>query len=271
MPFVTVPAGVRLHYRDTGRAHRSLPMLFVHGWCSSLGDWAPQARAFSRRHRVVRIDLRGHGASEAPRGGYRLRTFASDVEAVARQLDLDRALLVGHSMGGGVVLELARLAPALAAGVVMVDGIVGRGRPARELDDHPAIRSPRRRWVRCRDREALSRLLPPLGLRGARRAGGRLGDQDSAARGAREHPRHLPRRRAGGRQARSGAGALHCGLEQPARRGSDPPARTDGRLRAGSGLRALRAARGAGSDQRDAPELHEGALSQPEGVRCSSR
>ncbi len=141
MPFVTVPAGVRLHYRDTDRAHRSLPMLFVHGWCSSLGDWAPQARAFSRRHRVVRIDLRGHGASEAPRGGYRLRTFASDVEAVARQLDLDRALLVGHSMGGGVVLELARLAPALAAGVVMVDGIVGRGRPARELDDHPAIRS----------------------------------------------------------------------------------------------------------------------------------
>ena len=140
MPFVTVPGGVRLHYRDQGRSHRSLPMLFVHGWCSSLGDWGPQARAFSRRHRVVRVDLRGHGASDAPRGGYRLRTFASDVEAVARRLGLERALLVGHSMGGGVVLELARRAPALAAGVVMVDGIAGSGRPARELDDHPAVR-----------------------------------------------------------------------------------------------------------------------------------
>lgn len=139
MPFVTVPGGVRLHYRAAGPAHGPLPMLFVHGWCSNLRDWEPQARAFSRRHRVVRVDLRGHGASDAPRGGYRLRTFASDVEAVAGQLGIGRALLVGHSLGGGVVLELARRAPALAAGVVMVDGIVGRGRPGGEVRRHPAV------------------------------------------------------------------------------------------------------------------------------------
>lgn len=139
MPFLTVRGGVRLHYREGGRAHATLPILFVHGWCSSLRDWQPQARALSRRHPVVRVDLRGHGASEAPRGGYRLREFAADVEAMALALGLERALLVGHSMGGGVVLELARRAPALAAGVVMVDGITGRGRPARELEAHPAI------------------------------------------------------------------------------------------------------------------------------------
>ena len=139
MPFVTVPGGVRLHYRAAGNANGSLPMLFVHGWCSNLRDWEPQARAFSRHHRVVRVDLRGHGASDAPRGGYRLRTFASDVEAVARQLGVGRAVLVGHSMGGGVVLELARRAPELASGVVMVDGIVGRGRPGGEVRLHPAV------------------------------------------------------------------------------------------------------------------------------------
>lgn len=139
MPFVTASGGVRLHYRDSGKARDSLPMIFVHGWCSNLRDWEPQARSFSRRHRVVRIDLRGHGASEAPRGGYRLRTFAADVEAVASRLAVGRALLVGHSMGGGVVLELARRAPELAAGVVMVDGILGRGRPGGELRDHPAV------------------------------------------------------------------------------------------------------------------------------------
>lgn len=132
---------MRLHYREAGRARSraALPLLFVHGWCSSLRDWEPQARAFSRRHRVVRVDLRGHGASDAPPTGYRLRDFAADVEALAKSLRLRRALLVGHSMGGGVVLELARRAPDLTAGVVMLDGITGSGRPARELDGHPGI------------------------------------------------------------------------------------------------------------------------------------
>ncbi len=140
---MTTPGGVRIHYREARRSRSgsALPLLFVHGWCGSLHDWEPQARAFSRRHPVLRVDLRGHGASDAPPAGYRLRDFAADVEAVARALRLRRALLVGHSMGGGVVLELARRAPSLAAGVVMIDGITGHGLPAREVEAHPSLTS----------------------------------------------------------------------------------------------------------------------------------
>ncbi|MYH41080.1 MAG: alpha/beta hydrolase [Chloroflexi bacterium] len=137
---LTTPAGARLRYRDEGAGDDAL--LLIHGWCSSGRAWERTARAFARRFRVVRVDLRGHGASRAPeRAGYRWDDFAEDVQAVVGRLALARIVAVGHSMGSPVALELAARLPGAVAGVVAVDGLSGLGLTAERAATHPWIRA----------------------------------------------------------------------------------------------------------------------------------
>jgi 3-oxoadipate enol-lactonase len=77
MPFYEAADGTWLHYTDSrGRAR---PLLLIHGWCGRLEHWEPQARSLRRDHRVIRVDLRGHGRSEAPQTRYDREEFAHDV------------------------------------------------------------------------------------------------------------------------------------------------------------------------------------------------
>ncbi|MGH9797783.1 MAG: alpha/beta fold hydrolase, partial [Candidatus Polarisedimenticolia bacterium] len=114
--------GVTIHYRTTGQG--SPPLLFVHGWSCDGGIWDRQVETFSRRHRVITIDLAGHGRSEAGRSRYTVPAWAEDVRAVALHLDLNGLVLVGHSLGGYVAVESARLMPERIAAVVPVDSIL---------------------------------------------------------------------------------------------------------------------------------------------------
>jgi pimeloyl-ACP methyl ester carboxylesterase len=144
MPYFTTDDGTRLHYRVAGKGRPTL--LFIHGWCSNLEHWEPQARAFTRRHRVVRVDLRGHGRSDAPAKGYTIRGFADDVAALARSLRVRSAVVVGHSMGGRVALELARRHRERFRALVLVDtplvlapaAVAGQFVEALEGPDYPA-------------------------------------------------------------------------------------------------------------------------------------
>ncbi len=95
-------------------------MLFLHGWCCDRGFFAPQAGHFSAAHRVVSVDLPGHGESAAP-ATYTIEAFAKEVAALARRLGLRRSVAVGHSMGAMVALALTQRAPELIGEVVMVD------------------------------------------------------------------------------------------------------------------------------------------------------
>jgi pimeloyl-[acyl-carrier protein] methyl ester esterase len=88
-----------LHYEDQGSGP---PLLVLHGWSRSGADFAALAERLSPRHRVVRLDLRGHGAS-AP-GPFTLPDLAGDVAALAETLDLRGALLLGWSLGAQVAL-----------------------------------------------------------------------------------------------------------------------------------------------------------------------
>lgn len=113
---------VRLFYTDSGAGDP--PLLFVHGWCCDHSFWRRQLPAFRRRHRVVAVDLRGHGRSSKPRQEYTIDLFCRDLEWLIGQLGLRRPVVVGHSMGGVIALHLgARRRRALAA-VVMVDSPV---------------------------------------------------------------------------------------------------------------------------------------------------
>ena len=113
--------GVRLWYEETGSGDP--PILFAHGWCCDHTYFEPQIEHFEERHRVVAVDLRGHGQSDKPEQEYTIRTFAHDVVWISEQLGLAKVVLVGHSMGAGAALEAAAQRPDLIAAAVLVDPI----------------------------------------------------------------------------------------------------------------------------------------------------
>ena len=111
--------GLRLAVDDVGSGEP--PLLFVHPWSGDHTFFEPQVAYFSRRHRVVSVDLRGHGASDAPLGDYSMETFAGDLAWIVRTLDLDRPVVVGHSKGGVIALALGALHPESVRALVLLD------------------------------------------------------------------------------------------------------------------------------------------------------
>ena len=111
--------GTKLAYEDRGAGGPSF--VFVHGWTCDRTFFAPQAAHFGRLHRVVSVDLRGHGESDAPRGPYPISAYADDVAHLIDRLELGKVVAVGHSMGGSAVLQLAAAYPERVAAIVMVD------------------------------------------------------------------------------------------------------------------------------------------------------
>lgn len=115
----TAPDGVPIAYTVSGSGSPAL--VFIHGWMCDQTYWSGQVEAFAPRHTVVTLDLGGHGRSGMDRPGWPLMAFGTDVAAVVDALGLDEVILVGHSMGGPVALEAARLMPDKVIGVVGVD------------------------------------------------------------------------------------------------------------------------------------------------------
>lgn len=114
--------GVTLAYDDVGRG--TSPLVFIHGVACHRGFWAPQRRHFARRHRVVALDLRGHGESDAPEQAYTIAGLADDVAWICGELDLHRPVLIGHSLGGLVALELAASHRYEVAAIVLIDSVL---------------------------------------------------------------------------------------------------------------------------------------------------
>ena len=91
--------GVALFYEEAGFGEP--PMLLVHGLACDHTHFTPQLEHFSGDHRVVAVDLRGHGQSDAPRQEYTIEGFADDLAWVCARLGLENPIVVGHSLGGG--------------------------------------------------------------------------------------------------------------------------------------------------------------------------
>jgi len=97
---MTTSDDVRLVYDDEGEG---LPFVLLHGYGCRRGHWEYQREALlAAGHRVVALDLRGHGASEKPKHGQTLSRLGQDVRELLEALDLDNVTLVGHSMGVSV-------------------------------------------------------------------------------------------------------------------------------------------------------------------------
>jgi pimeloyl-ACP methyl ester carboxylesterase len=113
---------IRLAYVEDGLG--SPPLVFIHGGLSSHHAFEPQLDHFSRTHRVLAPDLRGHGRSAIPDGPYSIETLADDVAVVCLNAGVADAVVVGHSLGGLVGLELARRHGNLVRALVLVESPV---------------------------------------------------------------------------------------------------------------------------------------------------
>ncbi|MGQ4877711.1 alpha/beta fold hydrolase [Billgrantia sp. LNSP4103-1] len=111
--------GVPIAYEVQGSGEPTL--VFIHGWSCDGRYWRGQVPHFSQEHRVVTIDLAGHGHSGLEREHFTMPAFGEDVKAVLEDLDVEQAILIGHSMGGAVAVEAARLMPERVIGIVGVD------------------------------------------------------------------------------------------------------------------------------------------------------
>ncbi len=115
----TATDGTTIHYEVQGAGEPTL--VFIHGWSCDATYWREQVGPFSADHRVVTVDLAGHGASGQQRTDYTVEAFGGDVAAVLAAEDIATAIVIGHSMGGPVALEAALAAPARVIGVIGVD------------------------------------------------------------------------------------------------------------------------------------------------------
>ena len=119
MPFADLP-DVRLHYRFDGPDDAPL-LVLSNSLRTSLDMWAPQMPALVAQFRVLRYDTRGHGASSAPPGPYRVDQLGSDVVGLLDHLGIERAHFCGLSMGGMTGLWLAIHAPSLVSRLVLAN------------------------------------------------------------------------------------------------------------------------------------------------------
>ena len=110
----------KIHYVSEGKGKDAI--VLVHGWSCNLGHWRDQVPELSKRARVIALDLPGHGMSDKPDTTYSMDFFAAAIDAVMKDAKVERAVLVGHSMGTPVVRQFYRKYPQKTLALVIVDG-----------------------------------------------------------------------------------------------------------------------------------------------------
>src|ERR1700685_1776072 len=122
MGTITTTDGVEIFFKDWGEGQ---PIVFSHGWPLSADDWDTQMLFFLQNgYRVIAHDRRGHGRSTQTSDGHDMDHYADDLAAVVDHLDLQNAIHVGHSTGGGeVVRYLARHGESRVAKAVLISAV----------------------------------------------------------------------------------------------------------------------------------------------------
>ena len=122
MSTVTTKDGVEIFYKDWGKGQ---PIVFSHGWPLSADDWDAQMMFFlDHGYRVIAHDRRGHGRSSQTAEGHDMDHYADDLAAVTAHLNLENAIHVGHSTGGGEVARyLGRHGEKRVAKAVLISAV----------------------------------------------------------------------------------------------------------------------------------------------------
>lgn len=169
--FLTTPSGARLHFRDEGNPD-GIPLLLVHGASASLHTWEPWVAELGDTFRMVTLDLPGHGLTgRVPDDDYGPDAQSRAVSAVAEHLRLERFVIGGNSMGGGVSWRYALEFPRQILALILVDASPPQG----WRDDSEPSRGPtpiaftllQQPWFRALARYLDPQLLVEQGLRAA--------------------------------------------------------------------------------------------------------
>lgn len=122
--------GIAIHYQERGSGP---PLLLGHSFLCSGAMWEPQLAPLSEAHRVVNVDLRGHGESGRVERPFTLYDLVGDMLAVLDHLGVERAIWAGLSIGGMVALRAALEAPERVAALLLLDTHAGREAPSKRL------------------------------------------------------------------------------------------------------------------------------------------
>jgi pimeloyl-ACP methyl ester carboxylesterase len=114
----------QIYYLTAGKGDHTI--VLVHCWAGNSGFWRDQVPALKDKARLVLVDLPGHGRSDKPHTAYTMDFFASAVLAVMRDAHVDKATLVGHSMGAPIICRVYAQAPQRVEALVAVDGFLHR-------------------------------------------------------------------------------------------------------------------------------------------------
>ncbi len=112
----------RVHFKSFGEGKTAI--VFIHGFACDMTTWRFQVPAFADKTRVILIDLPGHGHSDKPKVDYSMDLCARSIDAVLKEAGVEKAVLVGHSLGVPVVRQFWRLYPDKTIALIAVDGMI---------------------------------------------------------------------------------------------------------------------------------------------------
>lgn len=112
--------GLNINYSITGN-NNGLPVVFIHGFPFNRLMWTPQIKSISSKYRAITFDVRGHGDSDFGDGQYLIEIFVDDLIGLLDHLKIERAVLVGLSMGGYIALRAIERNPERVAALVLCD------------------------------------------------------------------------------------------------------------------------------------------------------
>jgi pimeloyl-ACP methyl ester carboxylesterase len=115
---ITLPDQIKLYFDKAGLGNPTF--IFIHGGGADTSHLAPQFYFFGRRGTAINLDLRGYGKSDKPTKYGTIAQYADDVAYLCRQLEITSPIIIGHSMGGMVAVELAAKHPMLPAAIVLI-------------------------------------------------------------------------------------------------------------------------------------------------------
>jgi len=134
------PDGTHVQYRVYGSGEPAL--VLIHGWSCDSNYWREQVPEFKKKYTIVTVDLAGHGGTDGARTEWSMARFGQDVATALSAVPNQKLILVGHSMGGPVAIEAARLMKNRVIGIIGVDTFKTIGAPVPSKAQIDAILKP---------------------------------------------------------------------------------------------------------------------------------